>query len=83
MFQASVPTRSPRLQPQRGERARQAIAALAQLGISRPRDDTTRVRLDDLAVAEPLGRVVEELVDGQAVGLHTLFGTIRFQDRRG
>src|SRR5262245_16927235 len=57
-------------QPERHERAREPVAPFAELRVRRPHDDASAVRLDDLAVAEPLGGVIEKLVDGEAVGLH-------------
>lgn len=53
-------------QPERQERARHAVAAIAQRRIVDPRRSP-----HDLAVAAPFGGVVEKLVHRQAIRLHT------------
>ena len=63
-----------RLQPQCDQRARQAVAALAERRIAAPPDDRPRIRLHHLAVLEPLGGMIEELVYCQSVGLHETLG---------
>ena len=55
---------------QRGQRPRQPVAAIAQRRITDPPACPARICLHDLAIGKPLRRVIQELVDGQAVGLH-------------
>ncbi len=71
-----------RTEPQRGQCAGQAIAALAQGGIADPAGRPTRFGGHDLALAAPFGGVVQEFVYGQGVWLHQGGGGLTAGRRR-
>ena len=56
--------------PQGGQGAGHPVAALAQGRIADAQDAAVACRRDHLALAHPLGGMVQELVYGQGVGLH-------------
>ncbi len=61
-------------QPQPLQRAGQAVGADPQVGVADPPHRPPSLGRDDLAIARPLGGMVQELVDGEREGLHQLGG---------
>ena len=56
---------------QRLQSARQLIAARPQPGVTDAQHGPAGIRGDNLTIARPFGGVIEKLINGQGIRLHT------------
>jgi len=56
---------------QRFQSARQAITSRSQTGVTDPQHGPPGIRGDNLTIARPFGGVIEKLINGQGIRLHT------------
>ena len=55
----------------RFQSTRQAIASRSQLGVTDAQYGSAGIRADNLAISRPFGGVIEKLINGQCIGLHS------------